>query len=131
MTAASYVCEWLKTNLQNYSIEQAAGNLRADLNLRMDKSSPKHEVNDDIKNKVFSPLLLVAHSNSLLYMQRELVIRREMTTVEFIDVYCSELRDMLESETKQDHIEINFTATEFNALTEVSCLRPSSYVQCS
>ena len=38
---------------------------------------------------------------------------------EFIDVYCSDLKELLESEAKQDHIEINFTATEFNALTEV------------
>lgn len=38
---------------------------------------------------------------------------------EFIDAYCSELRELLSVETKQDHIEVNFTVTEFNALMEV------------
>lgn len=52
-------------------------------------------------------------------MQKEKLLKREMTMVEFIDVYCSELSGMLSMESKQDKIEINYTSTEFNALTEV------------
>lgn len=46
-------------------------------------------------------------------------MKREIKMTEFVDAYCSELRDALNIETKQDSIEVNFTATEFNALMEV------------
>lgn len=49
-------------------------------------------------------------------------MKREITITEFIDAYCSELKDTLNLETKQDSIEVNFTATEFNALLEVDTI---------
>jgi hypothetical protein len=47
-------------------------------------------------------------------------MEREITMMGFIDAYCTELSDMLGVETKQDTIDTNFTATEFNGLMEVA-----------
>ena len=49
----------------------------------------------------------------------EELIKREITIEAFIDCYCSKLQDVLDAANKQDYVEINFAATEFNALVEV------------
>lgn len=52
-------------------------------------------------------------------MQIEMLVNRDLKMAEFIDSWCSELRNVLNAEAKQDYIEVNFTTTEFNALMEV------------
>ena len=37
----------------------------------------------------------------------------------FIDSYCAKIRKLLDSEAKSDTIEVNFIASELNALIEV------------
>lgn len=48
-------------------------------------------------------------------------MRGEITAIAFIDSYCSKLQDVLNEGNKQDYVDINFAATEFNALVEVHC----------
>ena len=48
-----------------------------------------------------------------------MLVKRDLKMAEFIDLWCSELRNVLNAEYKQDYIEVNFTTAEFNALMEV------------